>query len=195
MERFMGKNNFPGRQPNRGVLHLMFVCAAVLFCFLDVSLAARLTSGDMAIPTLANSCGGTAAAALPLALTSVSIGRGISSPEMTASNYRFVGGPASVAGPAQTAKNNLAGAFCYPVPFKPSKGHRFITFKGLTRDAEIRIYTVAGEQVRRLVKSDIGDSLDWDAANMCGEKLASGVYLYVIKSAGSVKRGKLIVIR
>lgn len=90
---------------------------------------------------------------------------------------------------------DLSGAHCYPVPFKPAAGHTKITFTGLTQSARIRVYTLSGRLVRTLEKSGAGDTLDWDVRNSAGEGLASGVYIFVVKSPSQTASGKLMVIR
>jgi len=43
---------------------------------------------------------------------------------------------------------DLSKVYCYPNPFRPSKGHTRITFDCLTSDIRIRIYNIAGELVK-----------------------------------------------
>jgi len=97
-----------------------------------------------------------------------------------------------------SAQNALGAAHAFPTPFKPSLGHDRITFRGLTTNAEIRIYTVSGELVRTLSKNDPSTSdLIWrPVANSAGQPLASGVYLYVVTGDDSTKaKGKIMVIK
>ena len=93
------------------------------------------------------------------------------------------------------ARSDLGEAHCYPVPFKPSAGHLRITFTALTRASRVKIFTLSGELVRALEKSDTGDSLDWDVKNSRGENVASGVYFFTVKSAGRTRTGKLMILR
>ena len=82
----------------------------------------------------------------------------------------------------------------YPNPFRPGED-TVMRFEGLPENASIRIYNIAGELVRS--KEDITTGLfSWDATNDKEKKVASGVYIYVIKDAkGKVERGKIAVIR
>jgi len=67
----------------------------------------------------------------------------------------------------------------YPNPFKPASGHTKITFDNLTAGSDIRIYSVTG----RLVwdKLDItAAQVQWYADNSASQKVAAGVYTYVI---------------
>jgi len=92
------------------------------------------------------------------------------------------------------ARGDLGAAHCYPVPFRRAEGHTKITFTGLTRSASVRVYTVSGEQVRALEKNDAGETLDWDLKNSRGQAVASGVYIFTVKSGSQKNTGKLMVI-
>ncbi|MGQ0645812.1 MAG: hypothetical protein ACT4O3_10035, partial [Elusimicrobiota bacterium] len=99
--------------------------------------------------------------------------------------YGIIGAPAL----------DLAAAYAFPVPFKPSLGHRQITFRHISSLATIRIYTVSGELVRELKESDGDGELKWDVTNQHGEPLASDVYLYLIENNEQKKTGKLLIVR
>jgi len=90
---------------------------------------------------------------------------------------------------------NLSSAYAYPVPFKPSANHTLIHFVNLTVDAQVRIYTIMGELVKELSGPDEQGAIHWNVTNEDGDRVASGVYVYQIKSPYSEKRGKLMVIR
>jgi hypothetical protein len=88
---------------------------------------------------------------------------------------------------------NLEKAFVYPNPFYADR-HTYIYFDRLSQDSTIQIFTIAGELVweRRVDSPRIG----WDARNSAGEKVASGIYIYLIKDqTGNKKIGKLGVLR
>ncbi|MGQ0645675.1 MAG: PKD domain-containing protein, partial [Elusimicrobiota bacterium] len=89
----------------------------------------------------------------------------------------------------------LAGAYAYPVPFRPALGHSEITFTELSSLATIRVYTLSGELVRELQETDGDGVLKWDVTNSRGEPLASDVHFYVIENSRQKKTGKLVVIR
>ena len=95
------------------------------------------------------------------------------------------------------AQYSLAGAHAFPVPFKPSLGHTRITFRGLTSNATVRIYTISGELVQTLTKNDpsTGDLVWFPVSNSAGQPVASGVYPYVIKGDSDKKLGKLMIIK
>ena len=83
----------------------------------------------------------------------------------------------------------------YPNPYKPSKhGSAGITFSGLKTGAEIKIYNIAGELVFEVKVQTDGVYL-WDTRNNSGNKIASGVYIYYIKSDGKIRKGKIALER
>ncbi|MEW6606975.1 MAG: kelch repeat-containing protein [bacterium] len=92
-------------------------------------------------------------------------------------------------------ETTLEKAFVYPNPYYASgKGHTYIYFDKLTSDSIIQIFTIAGELVREIPVTK--SRQDWDVRNSDGEKVASGVYIYLIKDpAGNKKVGKLGILR
>jgi hypothetical protein len=109
----------------------------------------------------------------------------------------FTLSPGLIAAQAQ-ATTDLASVHAFPVPFEPSQGHSRITFRGLTANATVRIYTIAGQLVQTLSKNDptTGDLVWYPVANSAGQAVASGVYPYVVDDqAGHKKLGKLMIIR
>ncbi|HAT71423.1 MAG TPA: hypothetical protein DCS63_01230 [Elusimicrobia bacterium] len=174
------------------VLCLFFLLAAAY----SVPARAVLAGGLRQISALSTTSGGSSCANGAVVMKAVNIGG------LTAAGARLSGGSLSLTAgvtPAVVtflaAKSDLGTAHCYPVPFKPSAGHTKIIFTNLTRSVSIRIYTISGELVRTLSKSDTGDSLDWDARNMRGSAVDSGVYLYIIEGTFQSKKGKLMIIR
>jgi len=84
----------------------------------------------------------------------------------------------------------------YPNPWRSDKhaGHARITFDGLVANTTINLFTVSGHKVKNLSTSE--SKIDWDLTNDSGDKVASGVYLYVIAdSAGDKVKGKVAVIK
>jgi len=106
---------------------------------------------------------------------------------------------------------DLERAKVYPNPFKPNDGNpetgtweQGIFFDRLTAQATIKVYTITGELVATLEKT-MGSGNDryqgWKAINDKGDKVASGVYVYVITGTNSAgkevksKTGKLAIIK
>jgi subtilisin family serine protease len=96
---------------------------------------------------------------------------------------------------ANTGSTTYAGtrkAVAYPNPFRP-KSQRLITFAvpaDMTASGvEVKVYTSEGEMVKKL------DGLAWDGRNAAGSDVASGVYLFKIKTDKDYATGKLVLIR
>jgi len=96
---------------------------------------------------------------------------------------------------------NLSDAYVYPNPFKPNSPGSFqavkLTFKHLPAEATIRIFAITGRQVAKLYKTDrVVDYYEWNVTNGDGQKLASGVYIYLMTAPGGGRaEGKFTVIR
>ena len=70
-----------------------------------------------------------------------------------------------------------------------------IKFESLPAGSTIKIFTVSAHEVKML-SADSNGSASWDRTNSAGERIASGVYIYlVIDSQGNNTSGKLAVIR
>jgi len=94
------------------------------------------------------------------------------------------------------AAGNLENVVVYPNPYHADRAaEKRIVFAGLTPAATIRIYTLTGQLVRTLEKNDAFASCVWDLANTDGTSVASGIYLYIIKSNSAEFRGKLAILR
>jgi len=72
-----------------------------------------------------------------------------------------------------------------------------INFIHLTFNASLKVYNLSGELVWEAEKNDGSDRIEWNGLkNMSGQKLASGIYLYIIQNSdGQRKNGKLAVLR
>ncbi|MDD2806311.1 MAG: S8 family serine peptidase [Elusimicrobiales bacterium] len=83
-------------------------------------------------------------------------------------------------------------AAAYPNPFRPSV-HHFAAFKTAegfgTAGMKITVYTPEGELVRKL------DGMAWDGKNDSGAPVASGVYVFLVKTDSETAVGKLALIR
>lgn len=92
--------------------------------------------------------------------------------------------------PSYTAGEKKASA--YPNPFRPA-AHRLLAFKTApgfdTSGLEIKVYTPEGELVRKLT------GLAWDGKNEAGVLVASGVYLFRVKTDSDSATGKFALIR
>ncbi len=84
----------------------------------------------------------------------------------------------------------------YPNPFNPTTNIGFtISDFGFV---ELSIYDISGRLVKTLMNESrqAGEySVQWDATNAVGEKVASGVYFYRLKAGSFVETRKMLLIR
>ncbi len=83
-------------------------------------------------------------------------------------------------------------AIAFPNPFRPTE-HGAVTIsvpKSLQgRSLKIKVYTMDGQFVRELT----GQS--WDGRNNNGNPVASGVYIFLVKTDNGTQRGRVAVLR
>jgi len=84
---------------------------------------------------------------------------------------------------------NLNTITAAPNPYRLSSAGKF-RFVHLTARAEIQIYTMSGMLVRTLYHTDGTEALEWDLRNDEGGMLASGIYVYYVKSYKPDEAGK-----
>ena len=81
-----------------------------------------------------------------------------------------------------------------PNPVRLADGQRELLFRNIPEDAQIFIFSAAGLEIARIAANPSSTRV-WDLTNTHGREVASGVYIYLLKS-GSVKQtGKIAVIR
>lgn len=81
----------------------------------------------------------------------------------------------------------------YPNPYRADMGwEEKIIFANLPEEATIWIYTLSGELVEKIeYKAETsGGIVEWDISD-----IASGIYIYLIKSKNFKKKGKIGVIK
>jgi hypothetical protein len=89
---------------------------------------------------------------------------------------------------------DINNVYAFPVPFKSE--NETITFANVYPESTIKIYTINGELVKTFENSGTDYKQIWDVTNNLGEKVASGVYIYLITNPqGEKKTGKIAVIR
>ncbi|HGE70303.1 TPA: T9SS type A sorting domain-containing protein, partial [Candidatus Poribacteria bacterium] len=64
-----------------------------------------------------------------------------------------------------------------------------------TENATIQIFSIDGKKVKTIEKIGGGDEVKWDVHNDKDEELASGTYIFVIKSETDTFTGKITVLR
>jgi len=87
---------------------------------------------------------------------------------------------------------DLREIIVYPIPFRSAK-HTEIYFKGIGKQAEIRIFNIFGELVRRI--DNVDQETTWDIRNDFGRKVSSGIYIYIITNKEGKRTGKLAIIK
>jgi len=93
------------------------------------------------------------------------------------------------------AKADLSAVRVFPNPWRVDRhAGSDVTIDGLTQSSEVRIFTVSGRWVRTIAAPD--GTGRWDLRNDAGQRVASGVYLYLITdSEGRRGKGTVTVIR
>jgi hypothetical protein len=94
------------------------------------------------------------------------------------------------------SSHDLAGVIVYPNPFHPRLAKdNVLKFIGLTDNVDITIYTLSGDVVWSEHIGLTGGGATWDARNLEGREVASGLYVYQITNAhGEKVTGKISVI-
>ena len=87
---------------------------------------------------------------------------------------------------------NLEDMAVYPNPVDGKPQDARVNFLKVPTDAEIYIYTVAGDLVK---KFSYESSTSWDLRNEDGRKVAAGIYIFYVKSGSNSGTGKFAVIR
>lgn len=84
----------------------------------------------------------------------------------------------------------------YPNPFNPSTTINFALPEA--GEVTLTIYNLNGQLVKQLVAGEMQvgrHSVIWDAKDGRGQKVASGVYLYVLKAGSFVSQRKLVLMK
>lgn len=101
---------------------------------------------------------------------------------------------ASVPETVSVLGTTLDAARVYPNPWRADKHTGNVTFDQMPSMTTVKIFNLAGEFVKAL-DADMG-SVSWDLTNDSNEKVASGLYLYVLLTDdGQEFKGKLAILR
>ena len=99
-------------------------------------------------------------------------------------------------------KTNLSEIIVFPNPYRPGSGGAYdasnITFRNLTQKVKIRIFNIAAELVKTIDYDGQTGQLAWDARNDDGQKVASGVYIYIASNPDDTSqkaKGKFAIIK
>nr|HPG29337.1 hypothetical protein [bacterium] len=104
-------------------------------------------------------------------------------------------------------QKDLSSVIVYPNPFRPNDNNSMtgteysptiinsgVHISGLTGGNEIEIYTLTGERAAKFATGAGQAKIVWDAKNSDGKKLASGLYLILIKDKNGNKTVKKFTI-
>ena len=97
--------------------------------------------------------------------------------------------------PPPNTTNSTFSPRVYPNPWRSDKNSGLpVTFANLPSGSTVKIFTVSGHLVRTLNES--GGGASWDLTTDSGDKVASGVYVYLITDGqGDKVKGKAAIIR
>jgi len=116
----------------------------------------------------------------------------VAAPVSHLSVFALIGGQAT----------DVSQVYAYPIPWKPLSGNpgRYgtlqggITFASLPSQGTLRFYTLSGELVQTIEFGGGSLTAKWFGTNSLGQKVASGVYLWEIRSGDNRNSGKLMVV-
>jgi hypothetical protein len=85
-------------------------------------------------------------------------------------------------------------AKAYPNPYSFSKGNSMRFSVDSTTGGEVKIYTISGKLVKKLLIASGESEVNWDVLNEEGNNIKAGLYLYTITDGeGNKKTGKLAI--
>ena len=122
-------------------------------------------------------------------------GLSIGSYQVTVTVQNGSSNPPTASGQITFVSANLSGVRVYPNPWRSDKhSGKPVTFANLPVGADVKIFTVSGHKAREF--DNVSGSVNWDLTNDSGDKVASGIYVYLITDGqGNKIKGKLAVIR
>jgi len=97
-----------------------------------------------------------------------------------------------------TSARSLNNVFAYPNPLRAGDlvdGEQCVCFANLTDQADIRIFNISGELVKRLSSTQTFGGIKWYIDNDKGDAVANGIYLYYIEGGGNKFMGKVAIMR
>ncbi len=95
--------------------------------------------------------------------------------------------------PSDRPRSNLEDVIVVPNPYRIEPGGNSIEFRNLTRFATIRIFSSAGDLVKKIEHHDENPTVRWDGRATDGIPLADGVYIYHVESPRHTGRGQTTV--
>lgn len=94
------------------------------------------------------------------------------------------------------AAGDLTRLVVYPNPYREDRSrNQRVVFYQMVDYATIRLYDITGRLVKTIEKDQPGPTASWDLTNDTGKPVASGVYVYIVKSRQGEARGKIVLMR
>jgi hypothetical protein len=87
------------------------------------------------------------------------------------------------------------GVRVYPNPWRSSGGAEAVTFMGVARNSQIRVYSVSGEKVASLTMRTNEGRLPFDLRDSDGRPLPAGIYIYEVITGEGARFGKFAIVR
>jgi len=95
---------------------------------------------------------------------------------------------------SSTAMADLSLLKVFPNPARVNRGDRTIMFDNVA-GGELKVFNAAGRLVFEKNLDPAVNSFTWDLKNNDGRDVASGIYVYFLKSGGDQRTGKVGIIR
>ena len=89
---------------------------------------------------------------------------------------------------------DLSAIYAYPNPVN-IKTSEIVKFQNVPPDADLFIFNILGERIANIENKGRSTLRSWPLINTQGEKVVSGVYMYIVQGDGISKTGKFSVIR
>jgi hypothetical protein len=85
----------------------------------------------------------------------------------------------------------------FPNPFNPETNIKF--YLPAAAQVQLEIYNILGQRVKTLIPGTIKNkgfhSIIWDGTGERGDMIASGMYIYILRSDNNIKTRKLVLLR
>ncbi len=92
--------------------------------------------------------------------------------------------------------SNLSSVSGYPNPFRLDEENARFYIDNLADRSNVSIFTADGHLVKTIPPSEIlGARVSWDGTNNEGEKVAAGIYVYLVTAKAGEAVGKIAVVR
>jgi len=89
----------------------------------------------------------------------------------------------------------LRDILAYPNPIRFENSNRTLKFRNIPPNAEIEIYTVTGEKIKKIKVAPNAPQVSWDGKKDNGDSVTSGLYIYRIRLKDKEMFGKIAVLR